>query len=384
MGLLNKIKSTFSNATKVSRVKMITDRGNGFYSWDGKLYKSDIVRACIRPRVKAIGKLIPKHIRNGPDGLKINPESYMRFLLTEPNPYMSGQMLQEKVANQLALNSNAFILIIKDENGYPIELYPVPCLTAEAIYDKSGNLYLKFYYRNGRTGIFPYSDIIHLRDDYNDNDIFGDPPGEALTSLMEVIGTIDQGMVKAIKNSGVIRWLLQFQQSLRPEDIEKNVKQFADTYLSIESDTFGVAGVDAKADAKQIEPTDYVPNAAQTDRTTERIYSFFNTNKKIVQSSYNEDEWISYYEARIEPDALQMANEYTRKLFTRRERGFGNKIIFESSNLNFASMQTKLNLVQYVDRGIMNPNEVREILNMAPREGGDEYIRRLDTRPADE
>ena len=384
MGLLNKIKSTFSNATKVSRVKMITDRGNGFYSWDGKLYKSDIVRACIRPRVKAIGKLIPKHIRNGPDGLKINPEPYMRFLLTEPNPYMSGQMLQEKVANQLALNSNAFILIIKDENGYPTELYPIPCLTAEAIYDKSGNLYLKFYYRNGRTGIFPYSDIIHLRDDYNDNDIFGDPPGEALTSLMEVIGTIDQGMVKAIKNSGVIRWLLQFQQSLRPEDIEKNVKQFADTYLSIESDTFGVAGVDAKADAKQIEPTDYVPNAAQTDRTTERIYSFFNTNKKIVQSSYNEDEWISYYEARIEPDALQMANEYTRKLFTRRERGFGNKIIFESSNLNFASMQTKLNLVQYVDRGIMNPNEVREILNMAPREGGDEYIRRLDTRPADE
>jgi len=288
----------------------------------------------------------------------------MRFLLEEPNPYMSGQMLQEKVANQLALNSNAFILIIKDENGYPIELYPVPCLTAEAIYDKSGNLYLKFYYRNGKTGIFPYSDIIHLRDDYNDNDIFGDPPGEALTSLMEVVGTIDQGMVKAIKNSGVIRWLLQFQQSLRPEDIEKNVKQFADTYLSIESDTFGVA--------------------AQTDRTTERIYSFFNTNKKIVQSSYNEDEWISYYEARIEPDALQLASEYTRKLFTRRERGFGNKIVFESSSLTFASMKTKLGLSKFVELGIFSANEVREIMNYSPREGGDEYVRRLDTRPTDE
>ncbi len=81
---------------------------------------------------------------------------------------------------------------------------------------------------------------------------------------------------------------------------------------------------------------------------------------------------------------MQLSGEYTRKLFSRRERGFSNKIIFESSNLNFASMQTKLNLVQYVDRGIMNPNEVRAILNMAPREGGDEYIRRLDTRPADE
>ncbi len=47
-------------------------------------------------------------------------------------------------------------------------------------------------------------------------------------------------------------------------------------------------------------------------------------------------------------------------------------------------MQTKLNLVQYVDRGIMSPNEVRAVLNMAPREGGDEFIRRLDTRPTDE
>ena len=32
--------------------------------------------------------------------------------------------------------------------------------------------------------------------------------------------------------------------------------------------------------------------------------------------NYNEDEWISYYEARIEPDAIQMSNEYTRKLFS--------------------------------------------------------------------
>ena len=96
MGLLNRFLSRFKNVTQVARYKMIVDKGNGFYAWNGKLYQSDIVRACIRPRVKAIGKLIPKHIREGPDGIKVNPEPYMRFLLEEPNPYMSGQMLQEK------------------------------------------------------------------------------------------------------------------------------------------------------------------------------------------------------------------------------------------------------------------------------------------------
>lgn len=379
MGLFDR----FRNVGKVARFQMITERGNGFYSWNGKLYHSDIVRSCIRPRAKAMGKLVAKHIRRDKDGLKVNPEPYIRFLLEEPNPFMSGQMLQEKVANQLSLNNNAFILIVRDEFGLPAELYPIPCTGVDAIY-KNNELYLKFYYPNGNIGTFPYSEIIHLRDDYCDNDIFGESPAPALTQLMEVVTTIDQGIIRAIKNSGVIRWLLKYTTPLRPEDLKKNVEDFVNNYLSIESTTFGAAGVDAKADAQRIEPKDYVPNAAQTEKTTQRIYAFFNTNEKIVHSNYTEDEWISYYESRIEPDAIQMSNEYTRKLFTRRERGFGNQIIFEASSLQYASMRTKLNLLQMVDRGAMTPNEWRAVMNMAPIPGGDKPIRRLDTAPVTE
>jgi len=380
--------SRFKNVTTVARYKMITDRGNGFYAWNGKLYESDIVRACIRPRVKAMGKLVAKHIRktvnaDGKTSLNINPEPYIRFLLEEPNPYMTGQVLQEKVTTQLALNNNAFILIIKDDNGYPCELYPIPCMNVEALYNQTGDLFLRFLFRNGKMATFPYTDIIHLRDDFNDNDIFGEPPGKALTSLMDIVGTIDQGIVKAIKNSGIIKWLLKFNQSLRPEDLKQQTQDFTDNFLSIDN-TGGAAGVDSKAEAKQIDPKDYVPNAAQMDRTTDRIYSFFNTNKKIVQSSYNENDWISYYEARIEPDAMQMSGEYTRKLFSRKERGFGNQIVFEGSTLTFASMTTKLGLSKFVELGIFNPNEVREVMNYSPVDGGDEYVRRLDTRPTSE
>lgn len=124
-----------------------------------------------------------------------------------------------------------------------------------------------------------------------------------------------------------------------------------------------------------------MPNAAQTDRTTIRIYNFFNTNEKIVQSKYDENEWNAYYEAEIEPVAIQLSNEFTRKFFTRRERGFGNQIIFESNNLQYASMQTKLNLLQMVDRGALTPNEWRQVLNLSPIDGGDQAIRRLDTAP---
>ena len=374
-------KKPAEKPSEQSHLEMVTLYGEHFYAWNGKLYDSDIVRACIRPKVKAIGKLVGKHIRDDPQNdLKVNPEPYIRFLLQEPNPYMTGQQFQEKMATQLCLNNNAFALIIRDINGYPEQIYPIPCVGAEAIYDKQGNLNIRFTYRNGNMATFAYSDIIHLRQDFNDRDLFGNSPAPALAQLMECIGVIDQGIVKAIKNSGIIRWLLRFTSSMRPEDIRKNVKQFVDNYLSIESETFGAAGVDAKAEAKQIEPKDYVPNATHIDRITDRIYSFFNTNKKIVQSSWTEDEWTAYYEAEVEPLAIQFSDVYTLRLFSRRERGCGNRIVFEASNLMCASLSTKLAFQAMVDRGAMLPNEWRATMNLAPIEGGDQPIRRLDTQ----
>jgi HK97 family phage portal protein len=382
LGIFNRI---FRNKTPTPlpnegyRYELIVERGNGFYSWRGNLYQSDIVRSCIRPKAKAIGKLVAKHIRESTDGLKVNPEPYIRFLLEEPNPYMTGQMLQEKMATVLALNNNAFALIVRDENGYPMQMYPIPCRTVETVYDKQGTVLLKFLLKNGKTKTFYYRDIIHLRQDFCDNDVFGDPPAEALTSLMEIVSTTDQGIIKAIQNSNVIKWLLSFKQSLRKEDIDKQVKDFAKNYLSIDSEAGGAAGHDAKFDVKQVKPEGYVPNAAQMDRTVKRIYSFFNTNEKIVQSSYSEDDWISYYESELEPVAIQLAGEYTRKIFTRKERGFGNSIMFESSNLAYASMKTKLQLREMVDRRSLTPNEWRKVMHLAPLPGGDEPIMRLDT-----
>lgn len=382
MGIFSKIKSMKNEkADKADKtvMQMVTTYGEHFYSWNGKLYDSDIVRACIRPKVKAVGKLVGKHIRADTGTLKVNPDANIRFLLSEPNPYMTGQQFQEKVATQLCLNNNAFILIVRDINDKPMQLYPIPCVMCETKYIND-ELYLKFQYKNGGTGTFPYDQIIHLRQDFNDHDIFGESPAHALAPMMEVIGTIDQGIVKAIKNSGIVRWLLTFANAMRPEDIKKNVKEFVDNYLSVESDTFGAAGVDSKATATRIEPKDYVPNALQTKETINRIYSFFNTNEKIIQSRWTENEWNAYYEAEVEPVAIQMGEAYSVKLFSRRERGYGNQIIFEASNLQCASLSSKLAMQAMVDRGAMTPNEWRAVLNMAPIMGGDDPIRRLDTQ----
>jgi hypothetical protein len=244
---------------------------------------------------------------------------------------------------------------------------------------KYGDIFLKFHFSTGKQMTVPYVDVIHLRQDFNQNDFFGDHPADVLTPLMEVVTTTDQGIVKAIKNSNVIKWLLKFNSVLKPEDLNKQVENFVNNYLAIDNQNGGAAATDGRYDAQQVEPKNYVPNEKQMQETVQRIYSFFNTNEKIIKSTYNEDEWNAYFESVIEPLAMQLSGEYTRKIFTRTERGHGNKIIFEAASLQYASMKTKLALVQMVDRGALVPNEWRKVMNLGPIEGGDEPIRRLDT-----
>ncbi|HHT7063045.1 phage portal protein [Bacillus cereus] len=380
MGLLDKIfgKKQAQTTKSYNRYEMISDTGGGFFSWSGDIYQSDIIRACIRPKAKAVGKLVAKHIRDNNTEFKVNPEPYIRFLLEEPNPLMTGQMFQEKMTNQLELNHNAFAYIKRDDSGYASEIYPIPCTTVEVVEGTYGDIFLKFYFRNGKQMTVPYTDVIHLRKDFNENDFFGEHPGKALSQLMEIVTTTDQGIVKAIKNSAVVKWILKFKSVLKQEDIDMQVKNFVNNYLNIANDG-GAASSDPRYDLEQVKPEAFVPDSKQMQETVQRIYNFFNTNEKIIQSKYNEDEWVAYYESEIEPLAMQLAGEYTRKLFSRKERGFGNKIIFESSSLQYASMKTKMELVQMVDRGALVPNEWRAILSLGPIEGGDKPIRRLDT-----
>ncbi|MGN7309909.1 phage portal protein [Alkalicoccobacillus gibsonii] len=383
MGLFNWMfnkKSMKTHDTSSSGgYKLITESGEGFYQWNGKLYHSDLVMSCIRPKARAVGKLIGKHIRETSSGLQENPDTNIRFLLEEPNPLMTGQMFQEKMINQLELNHNAFAIIKRDPDTFiPYEIYPVPAVAVELLEGPHGDLFLKFTFQDGKQLTVPYADVIHLRKDFNNHNVFGDSPGPALVQLMDVVSTIDQGVIKAIKNSAFIKWILKFKSVLKQDDVDMQVNEFIKNYLSIDNDG-GAIPSDPRYDLEQVKPDTYVPDSKQIVETTKRIKQFFNTNDAIITSKYDEDDWNAYYESVIQPEAMQLSGEYSRKLFSRRERAHGNKIIFESSALQYASMNTKMSLVQMVDRGAMVANEWRKILNLGPIEGGDKPIRRLDT-----
>jgi len=360
---------------------MVDEPSSGFVGFGGNVFEADIVRSAVRPLATAIGKTVPKHRFNS----KINPNVNVLMVLMEPNPIMSMQMLLEKTIWQYRINGNAFIYVEKDDRGKPIALYPIVSNSLELLMNPAGEYFIKFYLRDGKPYTFRYSDLIHIRNDYTTNEILGDSLAPSLLPLLEVVQTTDQGIISAIKNSNVVKWLLKFNQTLRPEDIKSNTKQFVDDFLRTDSEGIGAAGVDSKADAIQVQPYSYVPEKEQSAATRQRILDLLNTNDNIVNSTFTENQWIAYYETQIEPVLIQLSDGFTKAFFTRRERALGHEIMFESNNLQFASMQTKLQMVGWLDRGVMTVNEYRTIaLGLEPVEGGDMRLLRKDTDRLDQ
>lgn len=359
--------------------ELLNSSTSAFSPWHGKIYDNDIVRSCIRPIATNLGKLNFKHIRNGKDGLQVMESGTIHYLLKYPNKYMTMQKLLEKLSVQYELEGNAYAYVKKDIYNKPEEIFPIPCKRTELL-EYDNELYTRFTFSSGKKITVPYSDVIHLRKDFNENDFYGTNSTQALKNIMNVLDTTDKGVIQAIKTSAIVKWILKFKTVLNPNDRKKEIDKFATNYLSVNNkENKNVAATDPRYDAEQVKDNNFVPNEKQMDIYKQRLYSYFGVNEKIVNNSHNENEWNAFYESKIEPIAREFTEQLTKILFSKHERECGNEIVYEPSSLQFASMTTKLALVSMVDRAALLPNEWRRILNLSPIEGGDKPIRRLDT-----
>ena len=102
----------------------------------------------------------------------------------------------------------------------------------------------------------------------------------------------------------------------------------------------------------------------------ENIYNYFGISEKIIRNSYNQVEWNAFYEGVIEPIAIQLSNEFTNKIFSQQSIKEGNKIIFNTNRIHYASIDSKINLIKVAaSYGLLTKDDGREILDMTPLGG---------------
>lgn len=359
-------------------LRMLNGFSPVFTAFSGEAYDSDVVRATVDAIARNAAKLKPKHIRRQDGKIMPTDSKLEKVLQVQPNPYMNAYSFYYKVVTQLYMQNNAYIFVDWDPiTGNLRGLYPVTAPTILLQEDASG-IYAKFYFMGGQQITLPYSELIHIRRFFYQHDIFGESSDTALTPTLDLIQTTDEGIKNAVKSSAFLRGLLKFTTMLKDSDMKKQRDAFIKDYMDI-TNNGGIAATDSKADYVELKNDPKMIDEKQMGAIKTKVHDYFGINGKIVDSSYNENEWNAFYESVIEPIAIQLGLEFTNKLFTDREKGFGNEIIFEANRLQYASNATKLLVVEtLMDRGLLSKDEGREIFNLGPIEGGDERIMSLN------
>lgn len=369
----------------INTYKMLNDSSSAFYNWNGKIYDSSVARTAIGTNGINAGKLNPKHIRKHEQTIEISPNNNIKNLLIYPNPFMTMFDFLQKMMIQREENNNAFAYIDRDKNvpgmNGILGIYPLNCSSVELYEDEENNLYIEFRFRNGQTKFASYNNVIHIRKHFNENDFWGANNSKVLSQTFEVINTTSQGIRNAIKNTSFLRGILEFKNVLQPDDVEKNVKDFSERYLSINNKD-GIAYTDPRYSFHETKQDPYIPNKAQMDYSKQELYEYFNTNEKIIKGNYTEEEWIAYFETTIEPFSIQMSQEMTRKIFTPTELTYGNEIILEANRLANASNDTKITICKDLGH-LFTINEQREIWNRGPVPDGDRRLQSLNYVNAD-
>lgn len=371
MGVLNWFKTKV--ISREGTWKELGSYNAQFYTFGADLYRSDLVRSCVRPLAEHTSKA----------NAVCTDKRIERILNGSPNLYMNGKDFLAKVRTRLELQNTAFIYIMRDDKGAATGFYPVPYNSFQALEYNNG-LFIEFAF-NGTAEklVLPWADLAVLRKDYNSSDIAGDD-NRAILPMLELINTTNQGVANAVKATANLRGILKSTKAmLSDDDVKKQKDRFVRDYLSLENEG-GIASLDATQEFTPISMNPTVTGFETMREFRENIYRYFGVNDAIITSDFTESQMESFYDSRIEPFLVALSTELTKKVFTEREKGFGNQIVYESNRIQYASTSTKLAMVALVDRGALTPNEWRLIFNLAPIEGGDVPIRRLDTAEVNE
>lgn len=369
MGIIQSIFKNTNIVRKYQRWKELGTYKSVFSSFGTDIYKSEIVRSCIRPLSEHTSKA----------NINSTDKRIQKILSISPNEYMNGKDFLAKVRTKLEIKNTAFIFLGRDDTGKVVSFYPVPYSYFETE-EYSNQLFIRFHFDGNAAKelVIPWDDLAVIRKDYNESDVSGDDNSPIL-SMLDLINTTNQGIANAVKATANLRGILKSTKAmLSPDDVKRNKETFVKDYLSLENEG-GIASLDSTQEFTPITMSPTITNYAQMKEFRENVYRYFGVNDSIVMSDYTETQLEAFYESRIEPFLVALSLELTRKVFSDRQQGFNNKIVFESNRMQYASNKTKLEMVQMVDRGALTPNEWRMMFNLAPVAGGDEPIRRLDT-----
>ena len=357
--------------------KMLNGYVPTFTTRGGGVYESELIRAAINAKATHISKLKIEITGAARPALQ-------RKLKAGPNQFQTWSQFLYRLATILEIHNTAFITPIYDEFGEPSGVYtPLPSKCEIVQYENVP--YLRYTFGNGQHAAieFAYCGIM-TKHQYR-SDFMGES-NQALIPTMDLIHIQDQGIKEGVKSAATYRFMAQLANFSKAEDLAKERKRFTSENFAADAEGGGMLLFpNTYTNIKQIDVKPWVVDADQMKVIKENVFDYFGVNEDVLQNKAFGDSWSAFYEGAIESFSIQFSEVMTKMLFTLREQAQGNIVTATANRLQYLSNNEKLNVSsQMLDRGIMSINDVREIWNLPPVDGGDARIIRGEYYNADD
>lgn len=348
-----------------------------FTSFGGEVYESELIRSAIDARATHISKLKVEIQGSAHPALQ-------NKLRHGPNQFQTWSQFLYRLSTILDVHNTAFVCPVFDEFGAVSGIYtPLPSRCEIVQYNDTPYLRYEFGNRTKAAIEFDLCGIM-VRHQYK-SDFMGES-NAALFPTMDLIHIQNQGIKEGVKSAATYRFWAQLSNFAKPEDLAKERKRFTSENFSKDAEGGGLLLFpNSYKDIQQVKASPWVVDAEQMKTIRENVFEYFGVNEDVLQNKAYGDAWAAFYEGAIEPFAIQFSEVMTKMLFTFREQSQGNEVMATANRLQYLSNTEKLNVSsQMLDRGIMSINEIREIWNMPPVEGGDVRIIRGEYWNADD
>jgi HK97 family phage portal protein len=331
---------------------------NSFTAFSGTAYGSAAFRSAVDAIARHAAKL-QAHSDNS--GIK-------SLLQTSPNPYMSVYDLLYKTATAYYTTNNAFVLL--ERSGDQVTaFYPLTPASVEFVQMPGNMLCVKMAFADGRQVHLPYGDIIHLRRHFSTNELLGSD-NAPLYPLLDTAHTLNEAMGAAVKNATNLRGVLRFTSLVNPAQVKAEKEQFVRDYMSL-SNTGGIAATDQRFEFVPTNQNGYNVPTEQAAEINRQICAYLGLSPKIVSGEYTEDEFAAFFESLIEPFALQLSLECSRKC--------ASDVRFTAERLDFASARTRISMLHNtMPLGVLTVNEARRLLSLPDVPDGDKRLQSLN------
>ena len=365
------------NPEKVQSFKMLNGYEPKFTSWGGNIYESELVRAAINARAVHVSKL--KFIITG----SAKPALQTK-LMKGPNQFQTWSQFLYRVSTILDVHNTAFIVPIYDQYGEVSGIFcPLPSKTEVVQYNNKP--YLRYTFGWGERASIEMENCGILTKFQYKSDFFGED-NHALFPTMDLIHIQNQGIEEGVKSAATYRFYAQVNNFSKTEDLAKERKRFSEENFSREAQGGGLLLFpNTYTNINQVKSDPYVIKAEEMKLIKDNVYQYFMVNEDVLTNKAYGDAWSAFYEGAIEPFAIQFSEVMTKMLFTFREQGAGNMVMLTANRLQYMTNKDKLDVsAQLLDRGVMSINDIREIWNLEPVEGGDVRIIRGEYYGANE